>query len=133
VYVIQTQVDFVVESALHYSLGLPQEGVSDNLNLAAVFKDREVGIMHMGLMAGYISHRGYPGHNDLLVKIISREPTQRRTTIHIVLREIKQDTLELGEIAAVLDLYVTTGHGEPVRVTFGKLNTNPAGSPLISL
>lgn len=134
VYVLQTQVDFADETEIRFALGLPQEGVTDNLNLAAIYNDRDVGVAHMGMLAGYISHPGHPfGLNQLLVNIVAREPISRTTTIHLALREIHQDSLELGEALVTMELHVSTGVGEPVRVTFGNLNTNPAGSPLISL
>lgn len=135
-YVIQSQVDFPMGEGcvIRFFNDTPEKGVVNDHVHAAVLNDREEGIARLGILAGYMTRRETAGTpSQLLVNVVGREPKEHITTIHLALREITPDPLGLGAVAVVLPIYLTAPQGMPWSITIGKLNTNPAGHPLLTV
>lgn len=135
-YVIQSQVDYPMGEGteIRFFKEIHEESVVNEHVQAAVINDRENGIVCLGIIAGYLTRREVGGGpSQLLQDVVVREPKERVTTIHLALREITSDPLGLGAVAVVLPIYLTAPHGMPWSITIGKLNTNPAGHPLLTV
>lgn len=131
-YVIQSQVDWPNGQGceINFFKEAPIDGVTPTHVQAAVINDREEGIFRLGVFAEYLVRGSW---TKLASTLLGREPVDRYTTIHLALREITADPLELGSVAAVVPLYLTKAEGLPPKFTLGKLNTNPAGTPLLTV